>query len=249
MKIVLVVGHGKRSNGCYSGADGVINEYLYNKELAPIVAGYIRQMGDTVDVVICPEGQFSSSTQEKAYKQNIVDNGWYDLAAELHLNAGGGTGAEVLYISDNGRAVAERVQSKLSAIFNSRGVKYRNDLYFLKFKPVAVMVESFFCDNAGDCAIGADKDRLARLIAEGLTGKTIPVPAPTTLYRVQCGAFRNKSNAEDFRDTVAGKGFEDAYVKLVDGLYKVQVGAYSVRSNAEATAARLTSVGIANFIV
>lgn len=249
MKIVLVVGHSKRSNGSYSGANGVINEYIYNLELAPIVADYIRQMGDTVDLVICPEGQFSSSTQEKAYKQSVVDNGGYDLAAELHLNAGGGTGAEVLYISDNGRVAAERVQSKLSAIFNSRGVKYRNDLYFLKFKPVAVMIESFFCDNAGDCAIGADKDRLARLIAEGLTGKTIPAPVPKTLYRVQCGAFRNKANAEDFRDAVAGKGFEDAYVKLVDGLYKVQVGAYSIRDNAVNMSTKLSAAGISNFIV
>lgn len=52
------------------------------------------------------------------------------------------------------------------------------------------------------------------------------------LYRVQCGAFRNKNNAESLLAEIESKGF-DAFIVNVGGYYKVQVGAYGIRANAD----------------
>ena len=63
-----------------------------------------------------------------------------------------------------------------------------------------------------------------------------------TLYKVQTGAFKNKSNATALEVKLKAAGF-DTYVVNVGGLYKVQVGAYSVKANAEAMKKKLVAAG------
>ena len=218
MKIVLTVGHSILKNGSITSADGIINEYQYNKELVPLVAKYLKQLGHTVDVIICPEKQFIQKGEESTYKLSRVNNGKYDLVVELHLNATGTPipkGCEVLYISCGGKVFAERVQAKLDTVFDGRGVKHRDDLYMLnKTKPVTIMLETFFCTNASDCKIGADKDKIARLIAEGITGKNIPeeVKEIEKIYRVQVGAYGNRDNALKVRDRLKALGYDSIIV-------------------------------------
>jgi N-acetylmuramoyl-L-alanine amidase CwlA len=69
----------------------------------------------------------------------------------------------------------------------------------------------------------------------------------STLYRVQTGAFKVKSNADKLAAELKKKGF-DTYMVKVGGLYKVQVGAYSVKSNAENMMAKLKAKGFDAFI-
>jgi N-acetylmuramoyl-L-alanine amidase len=188
MKIALTVGHSMLKNGNITSANGVINEYKYNKELAPIIVKYLKQLGHDADLIICPERKFTKSIEEKNCKLNIVNSRKYDLVVELHLNASSSLsakGVEVLYISAKGKAYAKRVQAKLNTLFSSRGVKHRDNLYMLtKTKPAAIMLETFFCTNQEDCNIGKDKDKIARLIAEGIANKSIPKtktePKPNT---------------------------------------------------------------------
>lgn len=77
---------------------------------------------------------------------------------------------------------------------------------------------------------------------------------PTTIYRVQTGAFSNKTNAEKYRDIIrslpdkVGAGYKNAYIRLIDGLYKVQVGAFSYRPNAEKVVNDLKEKGYISFI-
>ena len=66
--------------------------------------------------------------------------------------------------------------------------------------------------------------------------------AEKTLYKVQTGAFKNKSNATALEAKLKAAGF-DTYVVNVGGLYKVQVGAYSVKANAEAMKKKLVAAG------
>lgn len=181
MKIALTVGHSVLKNGNTTSADGTkfggVNEYQYNKSLASYVAKYLRELGNTVDVIICPEKQFSAAADEKTYKLNIVNNGTYDLVVELHLNAAAtasAKGTEVLYLSDGGKVYAERVQAKLKTLFEDRGIKHRDDLYMLtKTKPTAIMLETFFCTNPNDCKAGEDQDKIGKMIAEGIANKTV----------------------------------------------------------------------------
>lgn len=184
MKIALTIGHSILKSGSITSADGTamggVNEYKYNKKLAPYIAKYLEQAGHTVDTIICPEKKFAKSTEESTYKLNIVNKGKYDLVVELHLNASDNktaNGAEVLYISTKGKEYAQRVQTKLATIFKNRGVVKRDNLYMLtKTTPVTIMLETFFCTSEADYSkakSAAQMDKLGKLIAEGIHGKTI----------------------------------------------------------------------------
>ena len=89
---------------------------------------------------------------------------------------------------------------------------------------------------------------LASKVNAGL-GNAAPQQTSTsgTLYRVQTGAFKNKSNAKVLEAKVKKAGF-DTYITVVDGLYKVQVGAYSKKKSANAQAAKLKAAGFDCFI-
>lgn len=211
MKICLIVGHSLLKNGNYTSANGVINEYLYNKELVPLIEKYLKQLGSEVKLIICPERTFNSKDEEEPYKLNIVNNGSFDLVVELHLNSFNkvAKGTEVLYVSEKGKVYADRVQAKLATLFTNRGVKKRDNLYMLNStKPVTIMIESFFCDNQSDCNIGKDKDRLAKLIAEGIVGKNVGITTPSTPPKNETVSTKNMTN-QQFIEYVGRLATED----------------------------------------
>lgn len=67
------------------------------------------------------------------------------------------------------------------------------------------------------------------------------------VYRVQCGAYSKKANADAQLKKVKAAGF-DAFVTQSGGLYKIQVGAYSVKANAEAQLKKVKAAGFDAFI-
>lgn len=228
MKIALTVGHSILKNGNVTSADGRayggVLEYEYCKSQAAPVAEYLRSAGHTVDVIICPERQFAASKEERTYKLNKVNNGGYNLVVELHLNASvnhNAEGCEVYYYSATGKPYAERICSKLGTIFKNRGAKQQTNLYMLsQTKPVAILIESFFCDYAKDCqkAANAGVEKIGRLIAEGIANKTIENTTTTpgtsgTLYKVQVGAYREKGNADAMLSKLKKAGFAGFVVR------------------------------------
>lgn len=52
---------------------------------------------------------------------------------------------------------------------------------------------------------------LARSVTNALN--PVSAPAPKKIYRVQCGAFSNKANAEKLRDSLKSKGFDAVIVE------------------------------------
>lgn len=187
MKIAISIGHSKLKNGNYTSASGTgrggVNEYLYNKKLAPIVKKYLEQAGHKVTIIRCPERKFTSASQEKSYKLPKLNGGSYNLVIELHLNAsnGKGRGTEQWYKTSSGKKYADKIQKRMRTIFKDRGNKRTDGLYFLNgTKPPAVLIEGFFCDNKSDYAIGKDCEKVGKLIAEGIAGKTINSSAKST---------------------------------------------------------------------
>lgn len=177
MKVFLSVGHSILKSGACTSADGEVQEYAYCKTLAPYVKKYLEQAGASVDLVICPERQFSTSGQERDYKIPRENAGNYDLACELHLNCfnGAARGTETYYKTSRGKVYADRVNAKLATLFPDRGVKTKN-LYMLnQTKAPAILIEVFFCDSKADYLTAKNEgyDTIGRLIAEGITGKTI----------------------------------------------------------------------------
>lgn len=67
-------------------------------------------------------------------------------------------------------------------------------------------------------------------------------PTPGTLYRVQVGAFKLKSNATKMANKLKADGY-DTLIVQANGLYKVQTGAFSVKANAENLAKKLRAAG------
>lgn len=178
LKIAITVGHSRLKNGCYTSADGTkyggCNEYIWCKKYSEQLEAALKQNGHKVDVIICPEKKFTSSSEEKPYKLNIINSGNYNLVIELHLNSSLQTanGTEVLYKTDSAKKYATEVQKQLSTVFRDRGIKNRTDLYILNgSKAPAILIETFFCTNKNDYmkAKGIKNRRnIAQLTAKGI---------------------------------------------------------------------------------
>lgn len=67
--------------GACTSADGRpyggVLEYSYNKEIVNQVAAYLRKAGHEVETLVCPELEFSRSTEEKNYKVPKANTGGY----------------------------------------------------------------------------------------------------------------------------------------------------------------------------
>lgn len=174
-KIALSIGHSILKNGECTSASGVVNEYKYNKKLAPYIKKYLEKVGCTVDIINVPEKKYTSKSSEKTYKLEKINGHKYDMAIELHLNCANGKahGCEVYYVSSKGKEIAQRIDKKLGTVFTDRGVKTAQ-LYFLtKTDCPSALVESFFCDSKSDYKIGKNYDKIGKLIAEGIVGVNI----------------------------------------------------------------------------
>ena len=154
-KVFLGVGHG----GSDSGAVG----YIVEKDGALVIAtackDYLEANG--VEVRMSRYIDEDESLTSKINECNAYNP---DLCADIHLNAGGGDGAEVFHsvIGGKGKILAENILKELEAIGqNSRGTKTKVDTdgtdYFGFIRCTnapAVITEAYFVDNANDVQIG-----------------------------------------------------------------------------------------------
>ena len=148
-----------------------------------------------------------------------------DLAVDIHNNAGGGNGAEVFhhYGGGIGKTLATNILDEIIKIGqNSRGAKTRKNSagqdYYGFIRNVtapAVIVECAFVDNATDLEILATEGKrksMGQAIAKGIL-KTLGVEIQgDRLYRVQVGAYSDKSNAEAMLKRLNVAGFA-GYIK------------------------------------
>ncbi len=100
-------------------------------------------------------------------------------------------------------------------------------------------------------------DKVKRASPLSFEARTFPVPvnledenscgAPKGYYSVQLGAFKTKTNAENFLSELSKKSYGECYIETLESsdmtLYKVRVGRYASRSKAEGLAARLKDDG------
>lgn len=129
------------------------------------------------------------------------------------------------------------------------GSKEATLVYEPKANEAVLTAHRWFADKScpGDWLYSRYGDLANRVNARLGSSEPAPQPSDKVLYRVQTGAFKNKSNADALAAKVRAAGFE-TYVTIVDGLYKVQVGAYSKKANATAQAAKLKAAGFGCFV-
>lgn len=109
-------------------------------------------------------------------------------------------------------------------------------------------------DSGDESKWKAFKARLSSTVSTKAITKTdnssAKVNDSKTIYRVQIGAFSNKSNADEQLKKIKDKGFNDSFVTKVDKLYKVQVGSFTEKANAEKYLNKVKSAGFKDcFIV
>ena len=200
MKYFICVGHANYGGGVISSADGTskggVNEYKYNKELAPYVCKWLKVAGHEATLCIAPEGQLHSLNDEIKYFIEEENKQNYDLSVQLHLNAFNGEayGCEVYCYNANGLPEAQRISAKLGTVWHDRGAEERPGLYWTrKTKAKAVLVESFFCDNKDDYAkakkLGMDASNLPPSVLLFLLSKKIIVNITLLLYKSNTGFF------------------------------------------------------------
>lgn len=246
-KICIIVGHGKSESGGYdSGAvscNGKCHEFKIAREIAKFAVEHFNaNYTDTADLMNY-EGNLYLA--ERIKEVNAAD---YDFIAEIHLNAGGGTGVETYYYHGSRRSqtyadkicdhIADALDLKQRANYgddkafdtdkdggdktklNSKGKDYFGIIR--DTKPCAVLVETVFIDTETDLAKvkTAEGQKMCGIaIAEGIA------------------AARGLKKKETAKPAEPGK------------LYRVQVGAYSKKSNAEVMQTKLEKLGIESIIV
>lgn len=83
--------------------------------------------------------------------------------------------------------------------------------------------------------------------SNGSAGDSAGSAPSGNLYRVQCGAFGQRANADALESKLKAAGYETYMVKA-DALYKVQLGAFGQKENAERLAAELKVKGFDTYI-
>ena len=217
-KVFIAVGHGGKDPGAV--ANGLKEKDV---NLAIALACRTELVRHGVDVGMSREKDEDDKTTVK--ECNAFNP---DYALDIHNNAGGGDGAEVFHHYGGGKSktLAQNVLDAIVAIGqNSRGLKTKKNVWgkdYFEFiretKCPAIIVECAFLDNAKDVKIidtSIEQKDMGIAIAKGVLkelGITWKEEVKTTTakktYKVQCGAYTVKANAEALVKKLKADGYD-----------------------------------------
>ncbi|MBQ7095825.1 MAG: N-acetylmuramoyl-L-alanine amidase [Clostridia bacterium] len=179
-KVYLGIGHGGADSGAVSGG---FKEKEIALSIGKACAEELRRHGVTVKI-----SREKDKDMTIAAKVNECNSFGPDLAADLHINAGGGDGAEVFHSVSGGRGRTlgtDILEALEEAGQNSRGckTKARSDgkdyfAFIRNTKAPAVIIESAFIDNKKDFAAidtAAEQKAFGKAIAKGFL-KSLGIP-------------------------------------------------------------------------
>ena len=207
-KVFLSAGHG--------GSDpGAVANGLYEKTINLNILLACKEVLEQHNVdIICSRIKDEDDPVTQEVKEANISGA--DIAVSIHTNAGRGDGFEAYYFdsSSSGKKLASLCEKQIKILGqNSRGIKAGNHLQFVRKTTMpAVLVETFFMDNAEDKCFG---DTVSKQSAIGVAyAKSIleyfgiPYKPRTVKYRVQVGAYNDKSNAESMKRKLQKEGFD-----------------------------------------
>lgn len=177
MSYDFIVGAGHTPSGTAGcGAVGTLDESVCTRQIAPLVANGLNSSGKTAKYIVVDEGNPGARFDDcynRIAQANEDNCGMY---VEIHLNAGGGTGVEVLVPSSADsfvRGVASTLCSKISEAFGypNRGVKEQKLIIFSNATVPVLLIECGFVDSS-DASI-YDAQKYANAIVSALTGTDV----------------------------------------------------------------------------
>lgn len=226
MKIIDDYGHGGGDSGAVFGN---IYEKTYTLDIGKRVTAGLRKHGITVDTT-----RSSDVGLTNVARTNKVKNSKAKYCLSHHINAGGGTGAEVLISKYNDGKLANEILKELSKLgLRNRGVKKRTlknaqDYYFMHRNTgniTTLIIEYCFIDTK------ADRDFL-------LVEKNRQAMADAVVKAV-C-----KVEGIKYQETISKPS-----KPIVEGqFYRVVTGSYSDRKNADNQVTKLKKAGFYSFI-
>ena len=210
------------------GASDIINEVTEARK----VVDRIYEMCKAIGIEVYKYHDTSSSSSQNLANIANWHNKFKDgIDISIHFNAyqhtSSSMGTEVCYYSQS--QLASQVSSAISKAsgLKDRGGKERKGLYVLKNtnKPM-LLIEVCFCDSFYDVQKYRENfDAICSAIIEALTGKVymsrpVSVPNQNTnnnsnigkIYRVQVGAYKIKSNAEEMQQKLKKLGIDSIIV-------------------------------------
>ena len=232
-KIVLDAGHGINTAGkrCLKSIDPKeTREWSLNSRICNKIQSYLTAYeGYSLLRVDDTTGKTDISKETRVKNAN---NFKADFYLSIHANAGikGGKGGGIVAYTYTkvDKTTAEWQKELYNAIINATGLKGNRatplgkaDFYVLrKTKMSAVLLECGFMDSTTDVPIILTDDfadKVAKAIVDvivkkgGLTKKKTTQPT-NKIYKVQVGAFSNKSNAEKLQNELKNKGYDAVIV-------------------------------------
>lgn len=226
MKIMIDSGHnqvnvGARANGVYEevyvlGVALELGKILENNGIQVL---YTRKDGK-------PYGNATSNNADLNGRCKYANDNKVDYFISLHNNCFtdvNANGIETLVYSQNSKnaiKLAEKVQANLikDTGMANRDIKYRSDLCVLRdTKMDAILVEMGFVSNVSDATklkSNGYQKKLAESIANGifehLGMETVKdkMQSGSTMYRVVCGSFSDKANADKMVKELESKGYK-----------------------------------------
>lgn len=203
------------------GASDIINEVTEARK----VVDRIYEMCKAIGIEVYKYHDTSSSSSQNLANIANWHNKFKDgIDISIHFNCyqhtSNSMGTEVCYYSQS--QLASKVSSAISKAsgLKDRGGKERKGLYVLRHtnKPM-LLIEVCFCDSSFDVQKYRENfDSICSAIIEALTGKTFKVNNTNNssnndkIYRVQVGAYKIKSNAEEMQQKLKKLGIDSIIV-------------------------------------
>ena len=171
---IIAVGHTASGNiGC--GVVDRLDESQCTREIGVLVAEYLQEKGHGANLLRIDGSNryiFEDCYVRANQANDIAKYLDIELFVEIHINAGGGTGPEVLITgkSEGANQYAVKVTNALADALDltNRGVKTRSLIVLNRTIMPAILVECLFADSSD-----ADKynpEVIARAIVNGLVG-------------------------------------------------------------------------------
>lgn len=235
-KIALGAGHSIKTAGkrCLKSLDPKeTREWWLNDRVCDYVESYLKDY-EGYSLLRLDDSDDGATDVPLANRTSAANSWGADFYLSVHHNAGAnGTsaGGIMAFVHPNSSTVAGAWRDALyDALIKHTGLKgnrsnpkAKADYYVLKHTAMpAVLLELGFMDSKTDVPViltDAYAQGCARAIVEvivqrgRLTKKAAPEPESDVLYRVQLGAFSNKSNAERLASELKAKGYQTYIVK------------------------------------
>ena len=171
MIIGIDKGHTIQGGGSH-GACGLLKESVENRKVGDLVISKLRLLGHTVIDCSCNYSNNVNTQLNEVVRQ--ANKQHLDLFLSLHLNAGGGVGAEIYTTNPSG--ASEKAKKLINVYCEKTGLKNRGyktgNFYVLRnTKAPAMLLEMAFVDSENDFKQwnNLSYDLIANAIVEGIT--------------------------------------------------------------------------------